>query len=359
MSTPPRIEPSLQPGAAPPPVLAAELRPQRSGPPPAAGERSSWLGHLLMVLLTLLGLVLLLVVALRWLPPPTTAYMLQSPTTPVQYQWVPASRRLSLMRLAAVAAEDQKFWTHQGFDFEAIEKAEAYNRNEKHHRRGASTISQQTAKNLFLWPGGWLRKGIEAGLTVLIEKTWGKRRILEMYLNIAEFGPGVYGAEAASQAYFGKPAALLTPQEAARLAAVLPNPRHWSVRNPGAYVQARSAWILEQMGYGGGAPDQEPAPPQDQLQGADDDEALQAGEAPAVEPPPAPAPPSGGTPPAPDAVAPVPDAGASSPSSDAAAVPPAATPAVPADAPPAAAAEPPAPAAPVPADAGPPPAAPH
>jgi monofunctional biosynthetic peptidoglycan transglycosylase len=286
MSTPPRIEPTLEPGSAPPLTIGAELRPLRSGPPPSARERSSWFGHLLVALLTLLGLLLLLIVVLRWLPPPTTSYMLQSPTQPVQYQWVSASQIAEPMRRAVVAAEDQKFWTHHGFDFEAIQKAEAYNRNQLHHRRGASTISQQTAKNLFLWPGGWVRKGLEAGLTVLIEKLWGKPRILEMYLNVAEFGPGVYGVGAAAQAYFGKPAAFLTPQEAARLAAVLPNPRHWSARDPGAYVQSRSAWILGQMGYGGTAPEQEPQPPASELQGADGDEALQPDAAAPEAPPP-------------------------------------------------------------------------
>jgi monofunctional biosynthetic peptidoglycan transglycosylase len=198
--------------------------------------------------------------------------MLQSPTQPVQYHWVPATQIADVARRAVVASEDQKFWTHHGFDLEAIQQAQEYNRHARHHRRGASTISQQTAKNLFLWPGGYVRKGIEAGLTLLLEKIWGKQRILEMYLNIAEFGPGIYGVEAASQAYFGKPASQLNVEEAARLAAVLPNPRHWSVRNPGAYVQARAAWIMGQMGYGSrNTPAEEPEPPASELQGADTD----------------------------------------------------------------------------------------
>ncbi|MFT4048000.1 MAG: monofunctional biosynthetic peptidoglycan transglycosylase [Solimonas sp.] len=212
------------------------------------------------LLLALLAVTVLPVALLRFVPPPTTAYMLQSPTRPVQYRWVPASRISDNARRAVVAAEDQKFWMHQGFDLDAIEQAREHNRHSK-RVRGASTISQQTAKNLFLWPGGgYFRKGVEAGYTVLIEALWPKRRILEVYLNVAEFGPGVYGVEAASQAYFHKPAAGLTATEAARLAAVLPSPRHWSVTRPGGYVQRRVAWIVGQMGYSGRAAGSEPEP---------------------------------------------------------------------------------------------------
>ncbi|WP_234981608.1 monofunctional biosynthetic peptidoglycan transglycosylase [Fontimonas thermophila] len=212
------------------------------------------------LLLGLFALIVLTVLALRWLPVPTTAFMLQSPVTPVRYTWVPASRIADSMRAAVIAAEDQKFFEHRGFDFEAIEKAIDHNR-QRRQRRGASTISQQTAKNLFLWPGGgYFRKGLEAGLTVLIETLWPKERILEVYLNIAEFGPGIYGVEAAAQTFFGKPASRLTALESARLAAVLPSPRRWSARQPGPYVQARSAWILRQMGYGP-RHDPEPEPP--------------------------------------------------------------------------------------------------
>ena len=206
-------------------------------------------------------LPLLVVVLLRWIPPPTTAFMLQSEVKPVRYTWVPADRIADTARRAVIAAEDQKFRTHQGFDVEAIEKAYEHNRKSR-HKRGASTISQQTAKNLFLWPGGgYFRKALEAGFTVLMEKIWGKDRILEVYLNVAEFGPGIYGIEAASQIYFHKPAAQLGAGEAARLAAVLPNPRHWSVTAPGRYVQARASWIAGQMGYGRAAPSEEPEPP--------------------------------------------------------------------------------------------------
>ncbi|HET8881628.1 MAG TPA: monofunctional biosynthetic peptidoglycan transglycosylase [Solimonas sp.] len=210
-----------------------------------AGRRLLW-----WLLLGALAVTVLPVALLRWIPPPTTAYMLQSPVKPVRYHWVPREKISAMAGRAVVASEDQKFYTHDGFDLEAIEKARAHNRRSK-HVRGASTISQQTAKNLFLWPGGgYFRKAIEAGYTILIEAFWPKPRILEMYLNIAEFGPGIYGVEAASQAYFHHSAATLTANEAARLASVLPSPRHWSVTHPGHYVQRRVGWIVGQMGYG-------------------------------------------------------------------------------------------------------------
>jgi monofunctional biosynthetic peptidoglycan transglycosylase len=180
---------------------------------------------LLVLILLAAGLPLLLVLMLREVPPPVTSFMLQSEVRPVHYEWVPADEIAETARKAVVASEDQKFWQHRGFDLEAMEQA--YRENQRRgRRRGASTISQQTAKNLFLWPGGgYLRKGIEAYLTMLIELCWPKARILEVYLNIAEFGPGIYGVEAAARRYFGKPASRLSAGEAARLAAVLPNPR--------------------------------------------------------------------------------------------------------------------------------------
>ena len=214
------------------------------------------------VLLALILLPLAPVVAFKWLPPPTTAFMLQSPTQPVDYRWVPMAQIAPVAGHAVIAAEDQKFPVHDGFDREAIEKAIEHNKRSK-RRRGASTISQQTAKNLFLWSGGgYFRKGIEAGYTVLLEKLWGKERILEVYLNVAEFGPGLYGVEAASQRYFGKPASKLTANDAARLASVLPSPRRWSVGKPGPYVQRRVQWVMGQMGYGRrGSPSEEPELP--------------------------------------------------------------------------------------------------
>ncbi len=253
--------------AAPPPDDPITPRHEPAQPPRKRRGFGSLLGLLIWALLTLIAFVLAVVVLLRWVPPPTTAFMLQSPLKPVRYLWVSEDRIADTMRRAAVASEDQKFFEHRGFDFQAIEQAMEEHRDGG-RRRGASTISQQTAKNLFLWSGGgFFRKGVEAGFTVLIETLWSKQRILEVYLNIAEFGEGIYGVEAASQAYFGKSAAQLAPMEAARLAAVLPSPRRWSAREPGPYVQSRAEWILRQMGHGGQpsnpAADPEPQEPLD------------------------------------------------------------------------------------------------
>lgn len=156
------------------------------------------------------------------------------------------------MRIAVVASEDQKFPAHWGFDFAQI--GDALDDREHGRRiRGASTISQQVAKNLFLWPGqSWVRKGIEAYLTVLIEALWPKRRILEVYLNIAEFGHGIYGVEAASRTYFRKSAAQLNTYDAALLAAVLPNPARLKAAAPSFYVRSRQSAIVSQMQRLGG-----------------------------------------------------------------------------------------------------------
>lgn len=167
--------------------------------------------------------------------------------------WVGMDEISPWMGLAVMAAEDQKFPDHWGFDVPAIEKALAHNERNENRVRGASTLSQQTAKNLFLWDGrSWLRKGLEAGLTVGIETVWSKKRILTVYLNIAEFGEGTFGVEAASQRYFHKPASRLTPAEAALLAAVLPNPIRFRADAPSGYVRSRQAWILRQMRQLGG-----------------------------------------------------------------------------------------------------------
>jgi len=244
----PRIPPSLAPRDEPIDVLLSG-EPEPEPPPPRRGVFKR------VVLWTLLVLTLLfltppaVVLALRWVEPPTSAFMIQSEVQPVEFRWVPASQIPESMRDAVIAAEDQKFRTHWGFDFIAI--AEALEHNEKSRRkRGASTITQQTAKNLFLWPSrSWLRKGLEVTFTLLLELTWPKERILEVYLNIAEFGPGVYGVEAAAQKFFGKSAAEMTPEQTARLAAVLPNPRKWSADRPGPYVQRRIDWILVHTGH--------------------------------------------------------------------------------------------------------------
>ncbi|ENR0236448.1 TPA: monofunctional biosynthetic peptidoglycan transglycosylase [Klebsiella aerogenes] len=167
--------------------------------------------------------------------------------------WVGMDEISPWMGLAVIAAEDQKFPDHWGFDVPAIEKALAQNERNENRIRGASTLSQQTAKNLFLWDGrSWLRKGLEVGLTVGIETVWSKKRILTVYLNIAEFGDGIFGVEAAAQRYFHKPASRLTPAEAALLAAVLPNPIRFRADAPSGYVHSRQAWILRQMRQLGG-----------------------------------------------------------------------------------------------------------
>lgn len=200
------------------------------------------------------------ILILRWLPPPTSAVMLESRivslvhgrSTAILYQWVDWDGIAAPMRLAVVASEDQRFPSHWGFDLGAIAGA-MEGKQTKHRLRGASTITQQVAKNLFLWPGrSYVRKGLEAYLTVLLELCWPKRRILEMYLNVAEFGDGIYGVRAASEAFFKKPPSALTSGEAALLAAVLPNPKRLRAGDPSAHVQERARWIEEQMEQLGG-----------------------------------------------------------------------------------------------------------
>ena len=151
------------------------------------------------------------------------------------------------VKKAVIAAEDQKFFTHNGFDYQAIEKA--YRDNEKGKKiNGGSTISQQTAKNVFLWQGrSWFRKGLETVYTFIIELIWGKEVILERYLNSIEMGQGVFGVEAASHYYFGKNAKNLTKSEAAWIAAILPNPKKYDPNNPSSYLRKRHTWIMRQM----------------------------------------------------------------------------------------------------------------
>lgn len=167
--------------------------------------------------------------------------------------WVSMDEISPWMGLAVIAAEDQKFPEHWGFDVSDIEKALAHNERNENRIRGASTLSQQTAKNLFLWDGrSWVRKGLEAGLTLGMETVWSKKRILTVYLNIAEFGDGIFGVEAAAQRYFHKPASRLSLSEAALLAAVLPNPLRFKANAPSGYVRSRQAWIMRQMRQLGG-----------------------------------------------------------------------------------------------------------
>lgn len=198
------------------------------------------------------------VIGLRWIRPPTSAFMLEKRVAhlvrgerhkAIRHRWVNWGAISAEMRLAAVASEDQKFPHHWGFDFESIADA-VLEKDARGRLRGASTITQQVARNLFLWPGrSYLRKGLEAYFTVLLELLWPKRRILEVYLNVAEFGEGTYGVYAAAQAFFGKRPSALDREEAALLAAVLPNPSRLHVRNPSAYVRERARWIEEQMAH--------------------------------------------------------------------------------------------------------------
>jgi len=210
---------------------------------PSLARRIAWFALEVVAFVLLLSAVL--VVPWRWIPPPTTAFMLRefftgrSPS--IAQRWVPYHGISRNLVLCVIAAEDQKFAAHNGFDVDAIVRAV----EEKRRRpRGASTISQQLAKNLYLWPGrSFVRKGLEAYFTVWLEQTWPKRRILEVYLNTAEFGPGIFGAGAASDVMFGKPASDLTLSDAALLAAVLPSPKRMSATHPSAYVSERAGEI--------------------------------------------------------------------------------------------------------------------
>lgn len=206
---------------------------------------------LLSIFLCSVAVVLLL----RFVPPPASAFMMERyckdlfslrDERGIKHHWVPWNEISPHMALAVVAAEDQKFPNHFGFDFQAI--AQALDESDRGKRlRGASTISQQTAKNLFLWDGrSFIRKGLEAYFTVLMELLWPKRRILEVYLNVAEFGDGIYGVGAAAESFFGKAPSRLTKKESALLAAVLPNPRKFRVRAPSAYVIQRTKRIERQ-----------------------------------------------------------------------------------------------------------------
>lgn len=216
-----------------------------------------WLGKILFRLVV--GFLILsigTVLAYRFIPVPLTPLMLirgfesignEDLKFRINKTWVPATEISHHAFQAVYAAEDQNFLNHQGFDWEAMKKAWEQNKKGK-SIKGASTITQQTAKNVFLWPGrNYLRKGLEAYFTVLIEWIWSKERILEIYLNVIEMGEGIYGIEAASQKYYQKPAAALNKSEAALIAAILPNPRKWSPDRPTAYLKQRQSWIMRQM----------------------------------------------------------------------------------------------------------------
>jgi monofunctional biosynthetic peptidoglycan transglycosylase len=203
------------------------------------------------VLIVLVGLPLIWVGIYRVLPPPMTPLMAIRLTQGRgwDYRWRPITSISPALVQAAVAAEDARYCEHHGFDFQAIEKAVKHNERRPGRIRGGSTISQQTAKNVFLWPArSYVRKGLEAYFTVLIEALWGKRRIMEVYLNVVEWGAGIYGAEAAAHRYFGVDAADLSSAQASRLTAILPSPLKWRAAAPGPYVQRRSRRIGGAMG---------------------------------------------------------------------------------------------------------------
>ncbi|WP_376782093.1 monofunctional biosynthetic peptidoglycan transglycosylase [Atlantibacter hermannii] len=214
------------------------------------------------VILGIAGMWIAGIIVFGMLPVPFSAVMMERQISAwlhgdfsyvAHSDWVGMDEISPWMGLAVIAAEDQKFPEHWGFDMAAIQKAVAHNERNENRIRGASTLSQQTAKNLFLWDGrSWVRKGLEAGLTVGIETVWSKRRILTVYLNIAEFGDGIFGVEAAARHYFNKPASQLSVSQAALLAAVLPNPLRFKADAPSGYVRSRQAWILRQMRQLGG-----------------------------------------------------------------------------------------------------------
>ncbi len=207
------------------------------------------------------GITIGLTILYRFLPVPFTPLMIirsfqQAADSNRDFRWekdwVSFDNISPRLQLAVVCAEDQEFLEHIGFDFEAIEKAMEHNQKSK-RTRGASTISQQTAKNVFLWPSrSWIRKGLEVYFTFLIEMIWSKERIMTAYLNVIEFGDGVYGAEAAAQRFFGKSAKNLNAAEAALMASVLPNPIKRSVAKPSRQVRQRQRWVLSQMRMWGG-----------------------------------------------------------------------------------------------------------
>jgi monofunctional biosynthetic peptidoglycan transglycosylase len=223
-----------------------------------AGRFRHWI---VLAILGWLALTVLPVLLLRWVAPLTSAFMLEARIGALRagekhyrtdYHWVSLERISPNAAIAVIASEDQTFPFNYGFDFHSIR--DAVRAAERGRRlRGASTISQQVARNLFLWPGrSFVRKGLEAYFTVLLETLWPKERILEIYLNIAQFGSGIYGVEAAAGRFYHEPATRLTADQAALLAAVLPNPVHWHVERPSRFVRWKQRWILGQMRNLGG-----------------------------------------------------------------------------------------------------------
>lgn len=215
----------------------------------AEGKRN-WLRKMLRVFAWLFILQILYIVFCKWVNPPVTLTQMGSVISGhgLKRDYVSYSEMSPHIKLAVMAGEDQLFPDHDGFDLKAIKKAMKYNEKHPTRRRGASTISQQVAKNVFLWQGGgYFRKGLEVYFTFMIEKAWSKKRILQTYLNVAEMGPGIFGVQAAAKAYFKKDAINLTRQEAAMIAACLPNPKKFTVKPLSRYVSIRSSLLLRQM----------------------------------------------------------------------------------------------------------------
>lgn len=223
---------------------------------PSAGRVRKILKWLIRIAAGAILLNLLSVLALKWLNPPTSSFMLQrsfsawmteNENFTLRHEWVPWERISSHVKMAVITAEDQRFADHWGLDLKSMRQAiDEYERGRS--LRGASTLTQQLAKNLFLWPGrSWVRKGLEAWFSLLMECILGKRRILELYLNVAEFGNGIYGVEAAGRHFYGKSAENLNRAESALMATVLPSPRRYNLANPSMYMYERQSWILRYM----------------------------------------------------------------------------------------------------------------
>lgn len=190
------------------------------------------------------------ILLLKWVDPPITLTQLGSLFSGhgLKRDYIDRNEMSPYAKLAFISSEDQLFPDHSGFDWKNIKKAMEYNKRKPNRIKGASTISQQVAKNVFLWQGrSWFRKGLETYFTFMIELIWGKKRILEMYLNVSEMGPGIFGIEAAAQQYFKKPASRLTRQEAAMIAACMPNPKKYTVKPLSRYVSIRYPWVMRQM----------------------------------------------------------------------------------------------------------------
>lgn len=246
-------------------MASKEKKSKAEKPAKGKGKKRHWAVRLLRFLLfSFFGFILgsvLIVLLYKWVPVPGTPLMLirkfetrddGKSAPPIRHDWVSFDKISPHLQLAVVCSEDQNYLKHYGIDWGAVEKAKKENERRK-RPRGASTISQQTAKNIFLWPGrNYFRKGLEVWFTYLIETFWSKERIMEVYLNSIEMGDGIYGAEAASQYYFKKSASRLSKEEAALIAAILPNPRRFSAKNPSGYTRGRQQFILNQMRLWGG-----------------------------------------------------------------------------------------------------------